>query len=906
MPGFGRRGFLAGTVAAGAAAQLPWLGTPIAAAAQDSPAAPDEVRLGWLEGGAPAETPGTTWGVPWPKGALPADQPFALHTESGEAVPVQTWPIGYWPDGSLKWSAHSVGPHTAAEGYRLTPGDGAAPQAPVTVQEDNRTVTVDTGVIQVRIPRRGSTLVESISRDGVEIARAGELILIRGDSPEDGDEGTSRRERFIGRTDTVTVEQTGPVRAVVRVSGIHRARRGGREMLPFTVRLYFHAGAENLRMMHSFVFDRDGQEDFVHGLGVRFQVPMRDQTHDRHIRFAGQDGGLHAEAVKGLTGLRRDPGEEVRSAQVAGQPTPPVATFPDNVRTRLHLIPDWGDHSLSQSSSESFQVRKRTKEGHAWISVDSGGRAAGLGYVGGISGGLAFGLRDFWQRHPTQLDVRNAASDTSEATVWLYSPDAKPMDLRFFHDGLGQDTYEEQLEALEITYEDYEPGFGTAEGIARTSELLFWALPATPSSQRLAAMSTAVSTPPLLTAPPAHLHGAGVFGDWSPVDRSTPAKAEIEDRLDFLFDFYRDQIDQRHWYGFWDYGDVMHTYDADRHVWRYDVGGYAWDNSELGTDIWLWLHYLRTGSAQAFRLAEAMVRHTGEVDVYHSGPYEKLGTRHNVQHFGCSAKQVRISTVANRRYYYFLTADERVGDLMHAQIDVDQTFLTLDPSRKVRDDVYEPDPNALSIGTGTDWSALAIAWLTEWERGGDPIAKEKLLAGVETIPQLPHGFYTDGERYDIDTGRYHLLEDHGISVSHLNAVFGQVELCSELIDLLDDPAFTEAWLQYCRLYNATAEEQEAELGESLGNLNLGQGHSRLTAYAAHRLDDAALAERAWAEFFGGAAGYGPDIEWTTTRIEGEHSLNPVDEATFVSTNASAQYGLAAIQNLALIGDRLPN
>lgn len=195
------------------------------------------------------------------------------------------------------------------------------------------------------------------------------------------------------------------------------------------------------------------------------------------------------------------------------------------MRTRLHLIPDWGDHSLSQSSSESFQVRKRTKEGHAWISVDSGGRAAGLGYVGGISGGLAFGLRDFWQRHPTQLDVRNAASDTSEATVWLYSPDAKPMDLRFFHDGLGQDTYEEQLEALEITYEDYEPGFGTAEGIARTSELLFWALPATPSSQRLAAMSTAVSTPPLLTAPPAHLHGAGVFGDWSPVDRSTPAKA---------------------------------------------------------------------------------------------------------------------------------------------------------------------------------------------------------------------------------------------------------------------------------------------------------------------------------------------------------------------------------------------
>lgn len=65
------------------------------------------------------------------------------------------------------------------------------------------------------------------------------------------------------------------------------------------------------------------------------------------------------------------------------------------------------------------------------------------------------------------------------------------------------------------------------------------------------------------------------------MDRSTPLRAELEDKLDFLFDFYRGQQEQRRWYGFWNYGDVMHTYDSDRHVWRYDVGGYAWDNSEL-------------------------------------------------------------------------------------------------------------------------------------------------------------------------------------------------------------------------------------------------------------------------------------------------------------------------------------
>ena len=32
-----------------------------------------------------------------------------LRTAGGDRVPVQTWPIGYWPDGSLKWSACAIG-----------------------------------------------------------------------------------------------------------------------------------------------------------------------------------------------------------------------------------------------------------------------------------------------------------------------------------------------------------------------------------------------------------------------------------------------------------------------------------------------------------------------------------------------------------------------------------------------------------------------------------------------------------------------------------------------------------------------------------------------------------------------------------------------------------------------------
>jgi hypothetical protein len=198
---------------------------------------------------------------------------------------------------------------------------------------------------------------------------------------------------------------------VVKIEGAHR--HGNRSWLPFTVRLYFYAGSDGLRAVHSFVFDGDEKKDFVRGLGIRFEVPMRDEPHNRHVRFAGPDDGVLAEAVRGITGPRRDPGAAVRQAQVAGRPTPPVSIWATRVSSRLHLIPTFGDYSLRQLTADGFQIRKRTKAGHGWIPVDSAGRAGGLGYVGGPGGGFVFGMRNFWQLHPTQLDVRGAAGDTA-------------------------------------------------------------------------------------------------------------------------------------------------------------------------------------------------------------------------------------------------------------------------------------------------------------------------------------------------------------------------------------------------------------------------------------------------------------------------------------------------------------
>jgi hypothetical protein len=880
---------------------------------QGDPADFDGVRVRWLGDTHPERLENAAaFGAPIPRGAVTSVGDLELVDREGERVAAQLWPLATWPDSSLKWVG--VATSEVRDGYLVRRADAAAasggPASALSVTRGDDGVRVDTGAVSMLLPASGPAVVADVRMSGRQVARDARLVSVLQTTPPDGEQ-SRERVGFVSEVTSVEVEQDGPMRAVVRVEGVHRETGGERSWLPFTMRLYFTAGRPGVRLVHSFIWDGDADHDFLAGLGLRVAVPLRAALHDRHVRIAGADGGVFAEAVRGITGLRRDPGEQVRAAQVAGIPTAPLSEWSPQVSDRLELVPAWNDVTLCQPTPDGFTLRKRTAAGHAWVGVTAGTRSDGYAYLGDVTGGIGLGVRDFWQSYPVQLDVRDAASDVGSLTAWLYSPEAEPMDMRFYHDGLGQDDYASQLEGLEITYEDYEPGFGDARGIARTHELWLRPYEATPATAVFAEHARLVADPPQLAAEPSSIRAAGVFGDWSLPDRGTPEKARLEDQLDALFAFYRDQVDQRSWYGFWNFGDIMHTYDRDRHTWRYDVGGYAWDNSELSPDLWLWYTFLRTGRKDVFRMAEAMTRHTGEVDTYHLGRFKGLGSRHNVQHWGCSAKQLRISNPAYRRFYYYLTTDERTGDLLHELRDSDRTFLALDPTRKVRTDAatYRPDRHALAIGLGTDWGALAATWLTEWERFGDEWSRDRLVGTMTDIGELPYGFLTGEALYDLGAGRFDTARSR-IAVSHLSAVFGLVEMCSELIDLVDLPAFRDAWLQYCRLFLATDEEQVAAVGEVLTGTNLTQAHSRLLAYVASRTGDAELARRVWrafdasGEFLARGDFHDADAVLRVRTVLPPQTLSPVDEAEGVSTNAAAQFGLAAIQNLALVGDAI--
>ncbi|WP_144114010.1 Tat pathway signal sequence domain protein [Paraburkholderia sp. BCC1886] len=902
----------------------------------------DAARVQWLDQPPPVTGfTGATWGIPWPRGTVAATSTFSLRSDA-RRVDLQSWPLAYWPDGSLKWSAHALAPRgfdaldnrDASASFVVEPNMTSADVAngPALVPIARRVgdaIEIDTGLLQGTIPVAGERVFVSLTRNGGAALQDGRLVVLaderdpaqagRDDDDNDNDNETSlpARRRYRGRIDRATLEQNGPARALVKLEGTHfiesSSNTGGATLLPFVLRLYFYRDSDAVRLVHSLVYDADPRRTFIRGVGLRFGKPLQGEAHERFVRFVGDNGGVFAEAVRGLTGLRRTPGHAVESAQFEGEATPPADALGKIFARDLRFVPAWGDYTLLQSNADGFTIDKRTQGGCGWVRSANGTRASGTGYLGALDGGVAFGIRHFWQSHPGQIDIRNAHTSNATVTLWLWAPDAPAMDLRPYHDGMGETTYALQRDALDITYEDYEPGFMTPYGVARTSEIELQLLPATPSHAALAAIAQRIETPPRLIASRAWMYRAEAFSQyWRPAHEAAAhaasngvSNAELgrtQQGLDWNYDFYRGQIEQRKWYGFWDFGDVMHTYDSTRHVWRYDVGGFAWDNGELSTDIWLWHYWLQSGRADAFHTAEAMTRHGSEVDVHHIGPFSPLGSRHDVQHWGDSAKQLRVSTVTNHRFYYYLTADERVGDLMHAQADAVERLRDILPGRKIDEPYPAVDrEHHATVSFGTDWGAVAAAWLTEWERTQSQVYRDRLVASMESIAAQPHGFFTGYGVMDLRTGRFAPDMSGAMSVSHLSAVFGLPEVCGELFRLLDVPAFREAWLQYCTLYSASAEEQQAALGKPLGKLNLNQGHARLLAFAGHETGDAALCRRAWQQFFAGRAG-STFSDFHTERVRVPDVLYDVDEAPRVSTNSSAQWGLGAIGLLALAVD----
>lgn len=167
-----------------------------------------------------------------------------------------------WPDGTLKWSGHALPANigTNTQSFTVHPGTPAEPTSPVSVTHDGDAITVSTGsfsgdhlLFRIRAPCSWSfdsaahfnapgstTLLSSITLNGKSLAQNASLVLHVQNAPDpdltlvqDGTTQLPQVQRMIGKTDTVQVEQQGPVRAVIKVGQPHKnpanwSQRGNR------------------------------------------------------------------------------------------------------------------------------------------------------------------------------------------------------------------------------------------------------------------------------------------------------------------------------------------------------------------------------------------------------------------------------------------------------------------------------------------------------------------------------------------------------------------------------------------------------------------------------------------------------------------------------------------------------
>ncbi len=839
---------------------------------------------------------GISWGVPFTEGSVRKTQQFVLKNQSEKPLDIQQWPMAYWPDGSIKWMGFATTADSSDQSFSLSPAKAISKvQHGLNLTETYSQIILNSGNNSYFFSKRGPFALDSVVVNQKTILTGLGLEAILQDQPDDV-LAQVNKEKLACEIIRTELEQSGEVRSVVKISGVLKA--GERQVLHFILRFYLYAHTDQIRVVQTVIYDGEPERDFIKGLALSLKVPMREQTLNHHIRFSGEENGIWAEPVQPVNGRRNlmYDNRNVFEDQVRGLRIPDKEKYDAKGQTLIKDWAVWNDFLLTQHTSDGFRIQKRTHKNGAWIDANSGGRARGLTFTGDVSGGVSLGLKDFWQSYPAALEVTGAGSREATLRAWMWSPYAEVMDMRHY-DTLAYG------HGLEASYEDIQPGFSTANGVARTSEITLFLHESVPSNAVLSQLADHVQQNNLLVSTPEYLHKTGVFGVWSLPDTSSAGKKWLENQLTAGLDFYKNEIDDRRWYGYWNYGDVMHSYDPLRHEWKYDVGGFAWANTELVPDMWLWYSYLRTGRKDIFKMASAMTRHTSEVDVYHLGKFQGLGSRHNVRHWGCGAKEVRISQAALKRFFYYLTTDERTGELIRETIDADEALVKTDPLRLILPKSAYPTHARM----GPDWLALVGNWMTEWERTGGAKWKDKILAGVNSFSKMPYGFFSgkDGAfGYDPKDATLHQLAENEIGAASLATIMGGGEVAFELSKILKNKDFDKLWLQYCRLYGAPKETISAELGREAKLGDMSPHYTRLMAYDAKTTGSKEKAAKAW-EILLNVRNHPWYHVFETTKVPTPDVLRETTEIKGISTNNTAQWSLNAIQLLELIGDRMP-
>lgn len=308
-------------------------------------------------------------GVPLPVGAVKEVGELALFTADGKPVNAQIVERCRWlKDNSLKFVTVHFTCDLPANGkaeYVLKTGQ-ARPVQTLAVQAGDEAVTVDTGPLKFTVTKKNFNVFDRVWLNGAEVVAPGTAALTL--TATEGAFKVAGRALLDQESEpfettpvasAIEVEEAGPVRAVVKVTGAFM--KGDQKSLDFLARYYALAGSPSVRVAFT-VVNRVGKkfEAFIGMKELSMTVPLKGAAGDVRYTF----------------GAVKDP--DIAGTLKSGQ----TAT-------------------LLQLASTEYTVNG---EKHPGGREENSRR---LGWVD-LSGGparLAVGVRHFWQLYPKGLEV---------------------------------------------------------------------------------------------------------------------------------------------------------------------------------------------------------------------------------------------------------------------------------------------------------------------------------------------------------------------------------------------------------------------------------------------------------------------------------------------------------------------
>ena len=329
-------------------------------------------------------------GVPLPRefGICNAGVLGVFDAENRE-IPAQFTVLSRWfgrPDDStrpIKWVLVTFQADMDAVSERtffLRRGHGVAPATPVRVTETPQAVQVDTGPMQFTVSRTAFNLFDAVTVEGRTLLQS---------SVENGfvlRDHTGRVFRSSnGAPESVVVEEAGPLRAVIRVEGQHR--NGQDTCLRYIVRIHAYAGKSHVRVFHAL------RNDASYGYTNSAKAGHAYLT-DYHLDLRLDVGGLVEATFRDESYLMGTGEYRVLEQDMAGVAESDCASKVKDTNLDLH---------------DNFIRRIRDQQGRILTSLgglDGGttaGRDPGFLDLGNTKGGVAVGLRHFWQNFPKSL-----------------------------------------------------------------------------------------------------------------------------------------------------------------------------------------------------------------------------------------------------------------------------------------------------------------------------------------------------------------------------------------------------------------------------------------------------------------------------------------------------------------------